>query len=612
MSKAEDWIVPDEMDLDDALGQAIGDAMAPEHRGEKDFREGVQERLDADAKKPFQVTALARSAAAFLPPVLLPKGLLKGGTVVGGLAAKKMGWKLIPGVIAFPAVVMIMLVVTFAMGLRRAVTSGPQSLERRDAKDEIRAWWRRFFVPIAVSVLALFWFGQKAPVEATMLFVALSMASLVGIFGVLSRAGLASRREVGYRLGSFLFGLVIYAQMVSVSRDVQYIGERWVSGLPVSLALAATLCIVLGTRDDAGGREMRRAWITGVLGTGLAVGLLFVGIRSRQPVTREQAVEYVEGGFRELSDFRYEVQKLASTARHLALDGGVAPSLDVLQEELWSWIDREPLFGMNPVFVLGVEDLGLLRPKDYEALERSIRQYPSPSSFDAGRQAIKIFTEIRGATLTDEDRDRLMDEVLDGSKGPGEPGALSDIYFRTRILDRIGRSEAIGDLSSQAEAVLLETWAPDVRLGSACFLFGATSKPDAWYGGQPFKNLTATWLQSTDHALRLMVRFGVPDGVDLRLLHSYLDFQSRIKGYTSTSGQYSHAAAMRSRLESLPEWEQVAKFQIVFKLLDFRLFIAGLLLSTFCIFVTLRAPLTVLTPSGTGDAPPADDQDGEC
>ncbi|MCP5085159.1 MAG: hypothetical protein GY948_26045, partial [Alphaproteobacteria bacterium] len=335
MSKAEDWMEPDEIDLDDSLGQAIGDAMAPERRGEKDFREGVGERLDADVERPFHVSALARSAAAFLPPILLPKGLVKGGAIMGGVAVKKAGWKLIPGVIALPAVVMIMLVVTFAMGLRRTVSSGPQGLERRDVGGELRAWWRRFLI----------WFGQKAPVQAIMLFGVLSMAALVGIFGALSRAGLVSRRQVGYRLGSFLFGLVIYAFILSTSRDVQYVGERWVWGVPASLAIAATLCTVLGARDDAGGREMRRAWITGVVGFGLTVGLLFIGTRSEQPVTREQALEYVEGGFLERSDLRYEVQDLASTARHLALDGGTAPNLHVFQEELWSWIDREPHFG---------------------------------------------------------------------------------------------------------------------------------------------------------------------------------------------------------------------------------------------------------------------------
>ncbi len=614
MSKAENWMEPDEMDLDDALGQAIGDAMAPERRGEKDFREGVGERLDADVERPFHVSALARNAAAFLPPVLLPKGLVKGGAIVGGVAVKKVGWKLIPGVIAFPAVVMIMLVVTFAMGLRRTVTSGPQGLERRDAKDEIRAWWRRFLIPICLSIVALIWFGQKAPVQAIMLLGVLSMAALVGIFGALSRAGLVSRRQVGYRLGSFLFGLVIYSFILSTSRDVQYIGERWVWGVPASFAIAATLCTVLGARDDAGGREMRRAWITGVVGFGLTVGLLFIGTRSEQPVTREQALEYVEGGFRERSDFKYEVQDLASTARHLALDGGTAPILHVFQEELWSWIDREPHFGKNLVFAMGVEHLGLLRPKDYEALERSIHQSPQsplPRYFRRSKQAIRIFTEIRGEPLTEADRDRLMGEVYGNVRGAGDVGALEDVYYRIRILDRIGRSDAVGSLRSHVEAVLLETWAPDDRGWQACFLPGATSKVLDWYWPYPLDYLHG-WPRSTDHALSLMARFGVPEGIDLRLLHSYLDAQSRFHGLSPVFGQYSRAAAMRSRLESLPEWSQYAGLHSAFNVLDFRLFIAGLLLSTFCVFVTLRAPLTVLALSRTGDVPPADGPDREC
>ncbi|MCP5021823.1 MAG: hypothetical protein GY930_08590, partial [bacterium] len=289
------------------------------------------------------------------------------------------------------------------------------------------------------------------------------------------------------------------------------------------------------------------------------------------------------------SDLRYEVQDLASTARHLALDGGTAPNLHVFQEELWSWIDREPHFGKNLVYAMGVEHLGLLRSKDYEALERLIHQSPqslSPRCFRRSKQAIRIFTETRGEPLTEADRDRLMGEVYGNVRGAGDFDALEDVHYRIGILDRIGRSDVVGSLRSHVEAVLLETWAPDDRGWQACFLPCATSKVLDWYWPFPLDYLHG-WPRSTDHALSLMARFGVPEGIDLRLLHSHLDAQSRFYGLSPTSGQYSCAAAMRSRLESLPEWEQFAKFQIVFNLLDFRLFIAGLLLSTFCIFITL-------------------------
>ena len=46
MDDAMNWMVPDELDLDDALGQAIGEAMAPERADVSEFARGIQERID--------------------------------------------------------------------------------------------------------------------------------------------------------------------------------------------------------------------------------------------------------------------------------------------------------------------------------------------------------------------------------------------------------------------------------------------------------------------------------------------------------------------------------------------------------------------------------------
>ncbi|MDP6944311.1 MAG: hypothetical protein QF464_09200, partial [Myxococcota bacterium] len=100
----EDKFEGEQDELTDELFEALEDL-----RPEKDeFRKGVQERLDAAGLEGFSgsngkvhsmsaVPSFARWAAAFFPPVLLPKSIAKLG--LGAPVASKVGAKLVPGVV---------------------------------------------------------------------------------------------------------------------------------------------------------------------------------------------------------------------------------------------------------------------------------------------------------------------------------------------------------------------------------------------------------------------------------------------------------------------------------------------------------------------------------
>ncbi|MDF1839259.1 MAG: hypothetical protein P1V35_15430 [Planctomycetota bacterium] len=215
MGRSEEWMIPDEVDLDDALGQAIGEAMGPERTDGDEFAAGIQERIDAEAGRMSNLSGFARAAAAFVPPILLPKAMLQGGSVLGGATLKGSGWKAAPGFAAFPALVLVMLTFSLALLVQRMVVRGPQRFERSEAQKEVITWWKRFFVPVGLVLIGLIWWGTHAPIDAVIMFVLLSMVSLVGILGSLARAGLATRREVGVRAGSFLINLMAYGYMLS-------------------------------------------------------------------------------------------------------------------------------------------------------------------------------------------------------------------------------------------------------------------------------------------------------------------------------------------------------------------------------------------------------------
>ncbi len=614
MSKAEDWMKPDEIDLDDALGQAIGDAMAPERRGGKDFREGVQERLDEAIRPPMEMSGFVRWAAAFLPPILLPKTLAKGGAMVGGLAVKKAGWKLIPGVLAFPAVVLVMLTVTFALGLRRASVRGSQQLKRKDAQSEVAAWWRKYVIPVVLMVFALGWFGTKAPLEALMMFVMFSMVSLLGILGVLVRAGFATRREVGYRAGSFLFGLVVYSQVLATLPLINELGQEWAMGLPISMVLGAMICIFLGTRDNAAGKEAWKGWLALVVGTILVSLYLGLGQMTRSPVSRADAVAYMEGGFRSGNKMQWEQIHLPGLAVNLLADGGELPELDTYKEALWTWIDAErakgPGEGVNPLSLVEPGLLGLLRDEDYEALSDDYKQenllVKSTALGDIRHSVTQIEIRARSKPLTPQETEWLVQRILKGVEPVGAFDCLEDLYLRWQVLVRLGRPEAALELASNIELSLMATWAPRLDGKQACFALGASSLEPNELLEEPLRHLTFVWLPSTDMAMRLMMEFGVPEGVDLRLVHRYLAEEGMSHGFRRVRGSHARAAAMRSRLESSIGLEGIPEPSLLQLLLSYRVFLAGLALSCFCVFVTLRAPKTMVAIADSNEDPPSD------
>lgn len=221
--------------FDDDLGGAIAAALAPLAPEPEEFAAGVRERVargeaagDAKASGPLRFSSWLRSAAAFLPPFLLPRELAEAGLVAGGLALKKSAWKLVPGVVAFPAIALVTVVATFFFSAQRSGARGEQTTHANEAQREVMDWWRRHWIATFASLAGLLYLGWRAPIEAVTLFVALSMLALVGVYGSLARAGLATREEVGKRAGQF--------QMMLLAWGFQLVSFAPSGGLPAGCA----------------------------------------------------------------------------------------------------------------------------------------------------------------------------------------------------------------------------------------------------------------------------------------------------------------------------------------------------------------------------------------
>ena len=100
-----------EQEFNDALGAEIADALSPYAPDPEEFADGVQERVEqrqVAVDAPRSLPLFVRRAASFLPPLLLPLGLAKTGAAATNVASKGAALKFLPGVLALPAAIALM------------------------------------------------------------------------------------------------------------------------------------------------------------------------------------------------------------------------------------------------------------------------------------------------------------------------------------------------------------------------------------------------------------------------------------------------------------------------------------------------------------------------
>ena len=198
---------------------------------EQDFLDAVEKKLRAREASADDKTEPRRlqQAAALVP--LLMVSLPKAGSVAGS----KLGWKLIPIVVALPVVAFLMLLVTFYYSIRAVRDSHPGTVV------ELRGWWRRNLVVIALIgalLAALFvmdaMFALSVMLMMSMLVFAIAMGAL-GRLGLTSRAAIASNIFPWlFIVGSIVFSGSLYALALT--------GARWWGAVtPIG-----GVCLILG------------------------------------------------------------------------------------------------------------------------------------------------------------------------------------------------------------------------------------------------------------------------------------------------------------------------------------------------------------------------------
>lgn len=609
----------DEPEFEDALGQRIAGALGELRVEPEDFAAGVRERigaapdadLDLGATRPLEATPAPASrwstrvqrAAAFLPPLLLPKGAAQGGALAGGLAAKQSSWKFFSGVLAFPALVLLMFVSSFWIFLRQAVVRGEQAADEREAKIEAAAWWRRNFVPVVLCVL-MFGYGAKFyPVEAILLLFGVSMFSLAGIFSTLAKAGLASRAEIAGRcVSSLYFSLWIGISLLE-ELPVLMQGQELTIGVPLSLVVGAVLCGVLGA--DWRSSRGRRAGLFALLG-GLFISVMLIGVRGipRSGQARiQQAREFIEGGFVDSAPFEEQWLELLAARSHLLASQTSVPDMRTYRAELTRYLGRVTSNGSDGTSPFGLGDLALQGCLSPEELEAFGNPFVAARIFDESASSrADLRTLLNGAAMVPLDgispaqRWLASERLLELAPEPGTYGSLEITLRLDDTLRRLGVDPRALGLPARAAQALKLHWTGAPGAYVACFSNSANSvERDA--EGRPLKSrVSFIALDSSAAALHLLARYGFPVEVDIEALQRYLRTQARPRWF-EFDVRNALAAAALAHLESLPEWqaalERRAQRSWLQAFLHRRLFLGSLALALFFVLVTLRAPRAI-------------------
>ena len=607
----------------DELGHKLFEAFEDLRPEAGEFRKGVQDRIDAASLEGSSgsagkmhslrnVPSFARRAAAFFPPVLLPKSIAKFG--VGAPVATKMGAKLIPGVVLFPAISILMICFTLIIGLRMVFTrpSGPQRQDEREARADTSAWWRRFWIPVLLMVGALIWLMFEVPGDAFTLLITISTVAFLGVYASLSRAGLATRREVGTRAGAAMFWLVgLSIQLATPQRSIGIsIWGGWL--VPLVLVIGGSLCLYLG--KAGGGRKgigvlpvagalgdlilgPRRYLLMGGLAWCAIVGFQFI------PLSQQEATPEAVRAWLSTYEDGSRVEDLDQTVTNFLAAAEAPFDLRALGRAGRERLDREFESGIfNSLYASAFARLGFLEDEDYRHFvdQRVIDKLLSPTRMSRNGEHLmpEILAHLRFDSFTPEERNLIADKAIATLDPTNQYANAEHLQWIVHLLDALELSGRLDELAPALDEVLQATWCRTVNGEEAAFSSYRDNIERDENGGSSETRLTFIWGHATSISVWLMSRFGFPEWMsasDLGALDAYLSDKSHYYPGSGISPFEAETASARTLLHTTKAWaEAQAEVErgrsLPHTLFRLRAVIAAVLLAAFSVFLTWRAP----------------------
>ncbi|MEL6428576.1 MAG: hypothetical protein AAFR54_05310 [Planctomycetota bacterium] len=541
------------------------------------FRASIEERVRAARADDGAKANGSRwkSAAAGVPLVI------HAGAKAGGL-------KGLPAILLWPAALVAAAVGVFAFGARtvrdsaaaaevesqggrrrRSTAPGRSSsaLDRGLGRESAIVW----LVFLGLTLLGPSRFGP----DLTILFLLTTMLSVS--YGVrrLARTGALFRSHVA-RVVYVLMGLPMFQLLVQ--------GQSFGPTVPASdLGLGPSVAVLV-----AGAVVVQ--WLAR---TPLAWGvvLLFVfsfGFLNTAGVTHSSA----SGVRSTLDDVRLDPEDLSgwdgAAAGHRALRavGAETPDFTSVAAALRDALERGA--DVHPAVWTAAFDMELLGAEEIARLAAASSIAP-PTEREIERGLVvnpthyylfRLLTLLEAETLTGTQRAALVDTYASKWPEPGIHDPLTRARFVVRALDALGESERADARRTAVHDLLVEHWMPASRAKVLGQAGGFTSNP---------VKFRTSFEDTTLAAVELMARFGVPEGIELRQVRSFLRGNARAFPAVFEFHPYLHLEA-RAGLLRLREEIGLPKRSLAGALVQERFFLTMLLCAALAVFAVASAP----------------------
>ncbi len=494
---------------DDGIDDAeIYELLRPHRPDPERFAAGVAARLaEPDAGRGADRGAAPRSrAASWLP--FDPTG--------GAWLASTFS-----GVLAIPVLLLGASVAAFGAGVRAigsarrgaAGSAGPAA-RKRDA----RPYWMSL-LPVGALVVAASpaVFGQWA-IDVVVAIVTASMFGLVAVIRRSARIGLHSRGAMA-RFGAELLAALFGACFLWTQAMGQVYAES-----AVGVGAAAGVCLFgAGLLGLVAWREGSVRWFGGVWGVGwfaLIVLMNPFGVTRATPAALREFVATFDGAPTQLRGW----EALSHAFEALAAVDAPTPAPERLRAALRAAIaagdDVHPTVWTTAAVAGALEvadwrQVVAPRLMTYRLDQWLARKGPLHQSNYAEFELVAL---LATREPTAAEREWLAARIVQSWPQVDEPGALGRAVACVRWLELLGRADLVAERRAAAHEILVRGQISRAEVGLFVIAGGFTDFPASIRMSLP----GPTW-----HAVDLMARVGVPEGVDLPLLRDYLRRESR-------------------------------------------------------------------------------------
>ena len=553
------------------------------------FEAAVRQRLEAASVQRqndpvARLPPFLRCAASVLPLPLLTGGKLSGAAA--GLAPAAGGYKLL-AYLALPAISLFVLLgaAVFSILKIRSIQQGNLAdADLAATRQAVDAWWRRYR-PIGIAILGA---TVILPILGLtwVLFVAyvISFGLLLLMLSSFARIGLGNRVVIGQ---SCLTGLVFLMQVAGIASGADNSIHFFNQSLLIAIFGGGVL-ILLAILSVSSWRAARpidgiKYWSLRVLAAAAIFFLVWLVSPSFRSATPAQIKNHVESfdkapySSASWSDWEFPAR--------WAVESGLNPDLTGPRRLLVEEIAGE----QNP-FVLGSAfRVGLVESQQLEQLATLNRRLASlihgPIFENEPISSVQQFDwVIRAAVQADRLSATQRDDLASRLRATLDYEAhlsiaeLKPLLRVTRLLDVIDRPID----RNQVRPMMHDRLREFHSLGSGGF------QPAG--GFKAYSNSDTGSMDATACAVELMEIYGIPDGLDLNWVRSYL------RPSLTASPDRWIAAVTLDRLNRLPDatrpnWVDYCYYE--------RSLMAAVVLVGLCIYATLLSPM----PKATADVP---------